>query len=264
MEIIDDLGRKIILHKPPERIVSLVPSVTETLCDLGLANCLAGVTDYCIHPGKLVKGIQKVGGTKTVDLNKIRVLDPDIIIAVKEENKKETIEYLAKSYPVVVLDVNSFDKALEMIHLLGRLFGKVNKATEMTTSIRQAFKDIRSLKLKKSYLYLIWKDPYLAAGSNSYIHSLLSLFSLSNCVAESEENYPRVNISDHCNCDLIFLPSEPYPFRISDKLEIRRICKNSMVFSVDGEMFSWYGSRMILSAKYIKSLIPVIKQKASR
>jgi len=261
MLLSEDFNQYINKKTIPERIISLCPSITETLCDLGLTKNLAGITDYCVHPGSLKKSIPTIGGPKDVSLEKIKKINPDIIIASKEENKKSTIEQLALHYPYVIFDVQNFDEALKMILRLGEIFEKNEAALKIVAKIREEFNKLAINKKLLSYLYLIWKNPYMAAGSNTFINDMLSKLQLNNSIHHFEKRYP--NIEKHfqdIEFDIIFLPSEPYKFSMKDQQELQEKYPHKKVLLIDGEMFSWYGSHMIKAAGYFKDLLPKIEK----
>ena len=254
MILTDDLNRTINFLSPPETIVSLCPSITETLCDLGLSEKIIGITDYCIHPKDMVKNINKVGGTKTVSITKVKTLKPEIIFAVKEENSKKTIKILSENFPCYVFSINSFSDALRMINTLGEIFSKTNKTTALKENIVKTFSEIQVTKQQISYLYFVWKKPWMAAGNNTYTESLLSKFYLKNIINESK--YPKIELKNISpKPEIIFLPSEPYKFSKTDKMELQKIFPKSKILLVDGEMFSWYGSRILKAAGYIEKLL---------
>ncbi len=254
MILTDDLKRTINFLSPPETIVSLCPSVTETLCDLGLSEKIIGITDYCIHPRDIVKNINKVGGTKTVSITKVKTLIPEIIFAVKDENSKKTIKILSENFPCYVFDINSFSDALNMINILGKIFDKTKNATSLSENIVKTFSKIQVTKQHFGYLYFVWKNPWMVAGSNTYTESLLSKFYLKNIINKSK--YPEIELKNISpKPEIIFLPSEPYKFSKTDKMELQKVFPKSKILLVDGEMFSWYGSRMLKAAGYLEKLL---------
>ncbi len=256
MIVQDDLNRTLIFLKQPKRIVSLCPSITETLCDLGLSKNIVGITDYCIYPKQIVKNIEKVGGIYNVSVKKIKQLNPDIIFASKQENKKSTIEKLSKEFQCFIFSINTFSDALNMINKLGKIFNNETLSNELVNSIEEKFTKITKLKKSISYVYLVWKNPYMAASEGTYIDSLLSKLSFTNCVKESEKKYPEYDvIKESSDCDIIFLPSEPYKFRYKDKQELQKIFPDKIILLVKGEMFCWYGTHLLKTAKYFDDLI---------
>lgn len=254
MECVDQLGRKLKFSKPPKRIISLVPSQTELLVDLGLRENLVGATKFCVHPEDLRKKVTIVGGTKKVNYKKIEALHPDIIICNKEENTQEIVESLSLIAPVWVSDIFTFEDTLLMIRKLGIIFNVTENAEVICKYIENAKSDfIKShTSKKKSVYYVIWKNPYMVAGQTTFINELLKL---NNFINLSEENsrYPEVAISNLKKADLVLLSSEPFPFKEKDRKELEKQLKTEVLL-VDGEYFSWYGSRLKYSFNYFKSL----------
>lgn len=250
----DQLGSQVVLPATPRRIVSLVPSQTELLCDLGLYQEIVGVTRFCGHPFSLQKEKQIVGGTKNFKLDVIEKLSPDIIIGNKEENDKNLIGKLKEKFPVWMSDIVGLSDARNMIASLGMLTGKINEAEAVISKINASFSTLKP-KLPRRVLYLIWKDPWMAAGSKTFIHAMLELLGLVNCV-EHKERYPQLSDDDirNLNPELILLSSEPYPFKEKHMNELKKISLNAKTVLVDGEMFSWYGSRLIKAAEYFNQL----------
>lgn len=254
MQVNDQLNRPLVFKNKPQRIVSLVPSQTELLIHLGLRDQLVGITKFCVHPQELRKEIPVVGGTKTIHLHKIKELRPDIIICNKEENTKEIVEQCTSIAPVWVSNIANIDDNLQMIIQLGALFEVSEKATLLVDRIRSEkmdFQDFMKGKPKKKVVYFIWKDPFMAAGNDTFIHELLQLNHFENVVTKSR--YPEVHLTDLEEVDLVLLSSEPYPFKEKHVLELEQNI-NATVRLVDGEYFSWYGSRLQDAFLYFKSL----------
>ena len=249
----------------PQRIVSLVPSQSELLFDLGLEKQIIGITKFCIHPEHLKKQTSIVGGTKNLNLNIISNLQPDLIIANKEENERSQIEALANDYPVWVSDINNLDSALQMILEVGQLTGKTTQAETIENNIRQAFQNLSTNNQKLTpptstnrlnTVYLIWKDPYMAVGGDTFIHDMLTRAGFNNVYGHLSR-YPIIDIEElkQLNIGTLMLSSEPYPFKEKHILELQEQLPNTMIKLVDGEMFSWYGSRMLLAVEYIEKII---------
>jgi len=252
----DQMMRKVRINKPPSRIVSLVPSLTELLFDLGLKNEIAGITKFCIHPEEIFRSKTRIGGTKKVNHDAIQKLNPDLIIANKEENLKSDIEALEKKYPVWVSDVNSFDSALEMIHKIGQITQKESEPEKIIIGIQNNFSEIKKSPIELRTLYLIWKNPYMAAGSDTFINSMLLHCGMKN-VLTPNTRYPELTVDDICslNADVILLSSEPYPFSAKHIEEFNEMFPDTACFTVDGECFSWYGSHLLKSPAYFNDLI---------
>lgn len=255
----DDMGTLHTFNKVPQRIVSLVPSQTELLVDLGLESKIVGITKFCVHPEDLKTKKAIVGGTKKVDYNKIKELVPDVIICNKEENTLEIVENLRKLCTVWVTDVITVDDNLKMIQDFGNLFDCVEKASQWNANITFALRDfkqfIESKPIQKA-AYFIWKNPYMVAGSTTFINELLQLNCFEN-VFEKQSRYPEIQlekINENGKLDFVFLSSEPYPFKEKDALDIQDFCSEAKIILVDGEMFSWHGSRLLKALAYFKEL----------
>ncbi len=256
---VDQLKREICFQKLPKRIVSLVPSQTELLVSLGLIDRIVGVTKFCIHPKNLKSQKVIVGGTKQVNYDKIEKLDPDIILCNKEENTEDIVKYLENKYPVHVSNINSLSDALEMINQYGDIFEVKDKAQELVSMItleKKSFDDFISEKPKKRVVYFIWKDPWMTVGNDTFIHTMLQLNGFVN-VYKTKTRYPEVGKDDLKmikDLDLILLSSEPFPFSEKHIAEIKSYYPNTKVVLVDGEYFSWYGSRLVKAFSYFKTL----------
>lgn len=261
MEFIDQLNRTISLSKTPSRIVSLVPSQTELLVDLGLRESIVGITKFCVHPVDLRHEKMIVGGTKKVGYNKIKSLNPDIIICNKEENTEAMVLELEKIAPVWVSDVKSIDESILLISQLGEIFDVVRKASEITSTIKTKYSGLREIAQNsptRKVVYIIWKDPFMAAGKNTFIDALLRANNFENVLETDTGRYPEIGEKDFKKADLIFLSTEPYPFKKKDALNLNNKIE-AEVKLVDGEFFSWYGSRLILSMDYFKTFHKVEK-----
>jgi len=257
-QVKDQLGRLLSLVNSPKRIVSLVPSLTELLCDLGLKESLVGITKFCVHPKGLRQDIRVVGGTKQVHYDIIQSLNPDIILCNKEENTLDIVESCASIAPVHVSDIYTVEDCLQLIELYGELFAVEENAQQIINNISEAQKSFETFVKEQERLkvaYFIWKKPWMVVGNNTFIHHLLEKNKFDN-VFSGIERYPSVALDDlRLNeVDLILLSSEPYPFKLSDRLQMEEKCPHAKVLIVDGEMFSWYGSRLIKAFSYFKQL----------
>ncbi|HET8963487.1 MAG TPA: helical backbone metal receptor [Chitinophagales bacterium] len=257
MQFTDQLGRTTVIENYPERIISLVPSQTELLCDLSLKGNLVGITKFCVHPIGLTKEKTIVGGTKNLRMSVIENLQPDLIIANKEENVKEQIESLAEKYPVWISDVNNYADALEMITAIGEITNTITIAEKIITTIEKEKLRFTSEinQENKSALYLIWKDPFMSVGSDTFIHDMLQHAGFKNAVGDLNR-YPELNVEEikTLQPEIILLSSEPYPFKEKHIAEIQVIVPDAKILLVDGEMFSWYGSRLQYCWKYFFDL----------
>lgn len=258
----DQLGNQINLSTPPRRIISLVPSQTELLFDLGLEKEVVGITKFCIHPEKWRKEKTIVGGTKNFDFDVIAKLQPDLIIGNKEENYLEGIKQLQQSYPVWMSDITTVADSFAMIHAIGLLTQRASKAEELNANIQQGFSQ-SLLFNKEKVLYLIWRDPWMAAGKDTFINTLLEAIGLVNSVTDTR--YPHMSVEELQNLqpDFVFLSSEPYPFKKKHLTECQHFFPKATVVLVNGEMFSWYGSRLLLAPSYFQHLHKQLKANAT-
>jgi ABC-type Fe3+-hydroxamate transport system substrate-binding protein len=254
----DQLNNKVSIPFPPRRIISLVPSQTELLASLGLQNEVVGITKFCVHPATWLKTKTIIGGTKNFRYDVIDALQPDLIIGNKEENYAEGIYELQKKYPVWMSDIVTWDDALNMIHGIGQITGKEAESLGIITSIKNAFESLKTFSLQ-SVLYFIWRKPWMVAGSDTFIHGMLEKLHLRNAMLASR--YPEVSDEEirQLNPEYIFLSSEPYPFQEKHIEELKQISPSSKIILVDGEMFSWYGSRLLHAPLYFNSLQGVIR-----
>lgn len=262
----DQLGRIIQLRSYPNRIISLVPSQTELLFDLGLHDEVVGITKFCVHPHQWFRSKPRVGGTKKVKMETIHSLSPDLIIANKEENTRDQIEDLAKKYPVWISDVHDLETALQMIVLAGEITNKTQKALLIAEEIKAKFNQLQmsldeqrlAVKNQPRTAYLIWRDPYMTVGGDTFIDAMLKACGLKN-IFDDHTRYPQINIGDlqTANCQFLLLSTEPYPFAKKHIEELHAYLPDTKIILVDGEMFSWYGSRLLHSAEYFSKMFTV-------
>jgi iron complex transport system substrate-binding protein len=259
MEFTDQMQRTFTLETTPKRIVSLVPSQTELLYDLGLEDNIVGITKFCVHPYHLKSTKTIVGGTKNIKLAKIIGLQPDIILCNKEENTKEIVEELEKLFPVHVSDIKNIDESLEMITQYGTIFKCNTEASKIKNKIRFHLKDfqefVKDIPVQK-VAYFIWRKPWMAAGKDTFINYLLTLCKFEN-IYESHGRYPEVEIKKirlQGDPEIVMLSSEPYPFTEEHAFELGRHTHHAKTVFVDGEYFSWYGSRLSKAFAYFKQL----------
>jgi ABC-type Fe3+-hydroxamate transport system substrate-binding protein len=248
----DQMGKTITITFPPKRIISLVPSQTELLADLGLEDEIIAITKYCTHPVRWQKSKYIVGGTKDFDVKMIFDLKPNLIIGNKEENSKGGIVQLSR-YPVWMSDIATLQEAISMIISIGETTDRKIQAALVSQNIQSSFSEMRKFS-PATVLYMIWRKPWMVAGTGTFINSMLETLGLKNAI--EGERYPRLTESDlqTVNPQYIFLSSEPYPFQEKHVEEIRTLCPSSKILLVNGEMFSWYGSRLAQAPKYFKSL----------
>lgn len=238
----------------PQRIISLVPSQTELLADLGLDENVVGITKFCIHPPEWRTRKVLVGGTKNFRFDIIDNLKPDLILGNKEENYKEGIERLREKYPVWISDIVTLQDALSMIESVGSITDKQTVAKQYGKEIKEKFKTLKKHH-GQTVLYLIWRQPWMAAGKNTFIDSMLTAMGLKNAL-EFTDRYPELTSDEikRLAPQYILLSSEPYPFKQEHEDELHRISPASQILFVDGEMFSWYGSRLTKSPAYFNTL----------
>jgi ABC-type Fe3+-hydroxamate transport system substrate-binding protein len=237
------------------RIICLVPSLTELLHYLGLENEVVGITKFCVHPAQWFKNKTRVGGTKNCNHSAIDTLNPTLIIANKEENTKEDVESLQAKYTVYLSDIKTLQDAYASIIAIGELTNKAASALGLVTTLRSAFDGLQNANYPiKSCLYLIWQAPYMCAGSNTFINEILKISSLQNIVRK--DRYPILSDNEiiELNPEVILLSSEPYPFKEKHILALQKMLPLAKVLLVDGEVFSWYGSRLLQTGNYIKDL----------
>lgn len=287
----DQLGREVTIPYPPRRIISLVPSQTELLYDLGLDEEVIGITKFCIHPDNWFRNKTRIGGTKQLHIDQILALQPDLVIANKEENTEEQVKTLMQHVPVWVSDIQQLEDAQNMIKSIGAITGKSEHAVQIADNISLSFRklkeEIRNIKVrqekpeesdglngqdipglpgKKSIqdnehlitprtAYFIWREPWMVAGGDTFIHTMLGYCGLENVFAQTPR-YPNIDIEQlkDIDCQLILLSSEPYPFKEKHIAELQAVLPAVRIELVDGEMFSWYGSRLLKSAAYFRQL----------
>jgi ABC-type Fe3+-hydroxamate transport system substrate-binding protein len=255
----DQIGRTILLPQIPRRIISLVPSQTELLFSLGLDETVVGITKFCIHPNAWFRSKPRIGGTKAIDAAQIDLLQPDLIIANKEENDKQQVEALAARYPVWVSDVKTLSDALAMIRSVGALTGKETRAGELANEIDARFSILTTPSKTAMVAYLIWYRPWMAAGGDTFIHHMLARCGFDNAFGD-RNRYPEIDLNSLTGIhDLtVLLSSEPYPFRQRHIHEIQKNLPNARIMLVDGELFSWYGSRLLHAPDYFRQLLGLI------
>lgn len=255
MKITDQCGHELELKTAPGRIVSLVPSQTELLAYLGLDEQVVGITRFCVHPKNWHQTKKRVGGTKDPKLNEILKLAPDLVLANLEENNKEDVEFLRRHCPVYTSDVNDLPSSLAMVRDVGKMCDRGDAAEKLASEIQSTFENLVVPEKRPKVLYLIWYCPWMGAGSSTFIDSMMDCAGLDNVLA-SASRYPQLSMEEIAALrpDVIFLSSEPFPFKQKHAEELKtRLPDCKMVF-VDGEMFSWYGPRLLMAPAYFTSL----------
>jgi ABC-type Fe3+-hydroxamate transport system substrate-binding protein len=253
IEVIDMLGRIVKIPKPIQRVVSLVPSQTEFLYDLGLKDKIVAQTVFCIHPKSHFKKATKIGGTKKIRYDELDELQPDLIICNKEENNEEIVETLSKKYPVWVSDIKNIDDAFYMMRSLAELFDAKSQCDEL---IKRITMSLNQKKVRHQYncVYLIWRNPYMSVGYDTFINHMLQRSGFNNLI--NVKRYPELSSEElqALNPEVVLLSSEPYPFKEKHIEELKTLLPNSKILMVDGELFSWYGSRLLNSQPYFNEL----------
>ncbi|MFQ6059345.1 MAG: helical backbone metal receptor [Anaerolineae bacterium] len=276
MRFIDARGQALILEAPPRRIVSLVPSTTETLFALGAGQQVVGRTRFCVRPADQVADVPIVGGTKDPRIERIRALAPDLVLANAEENRAEDVAALERFSRVFVTFPRTVAQAIADLRTLGAITGQVERAEEIATAIEEELAWLRVLAEDRApfrFAYLVWRRPYMTINRDTYIHDLLSLGGGINVFADEPERYPRISAREIFGRgpDLIFLPSEPYPFAEEHRDELLEQCDDPnrrpcgigtipqgwrrRILLVDGEMFGWHGVRTQEGLRYYGNLL---------
>ena len=257
MEYFDQLNREIIIKQTPQRIVSLVPSITYTLSDFDLNENVVGITRFCKFLPYSKKEKTIIGGTKDIKIDRIKSLKPDIILANKEENTKEIVEQLEKIAPVFVSDIKNFDDNIDFLERMGKIF---NNEIFAIYFVRQLNKLKKTLETEKEHLkktiYLIWKNPWMTIGGDTYIHDMMKLSGFDN-LYKQKKRYPTTDIEEmkKLNPEVILLSSEPYPFKAKHQQELQEIFPETKILLVQGEAFTWFGTYQIKGLEYLSSLI---------
>jgi ABC-type Fe3+-hydroxamate transport system substrate-binding protein len=252
---IDQIGQEISLARYPKRIISLVPSQTELLYDLGLVQETIGITRFCIHPETWFHSKKRIGGTKDLHLDKIKALQPDLVIANKEENILAQVEQIRQFCLVWTSDISNLSSALDMIREVSRITNRTEAGLSLVQEIEYRFSDLLTISVPESAVYLIWKDPYMTVGGDTFINNMMRICGLRNAFEQSSR-YPQTTISEiaRLNPRFLLLSSEPYPFKDNHVNELTRQLPGIKIILADGEMFSWYGSRLLHSAAYFNEL----------
>ncbi|ROH95287.1 cobalamin-binding protein [Chryseobacterium cucumeris] len=239
------------------KIVSLVPSITEALFDLGLTeNEVVGRTKFCIHPQDKIKNVPIIGGTKNINIEKIKALQPDLILANKEENVKDQVEALMDDHKVMVTNIDTIEDNYYLLKNLGKLFGKEDRAQLFNLKIYDVLNQAK-LESPVKAAYLIWKNPYMTIGSDTFIHRILSEIGFEN-IFKDKTRYPQITTENLVEADVIMLSSEPFPFKEKHIEELQVFYPDKKIMIVDGEAFSWYGTHIAKCENYFKELLTEI------
>ena len=263
---VDASGVAVELARPPRRIVSLVPSITETLCALGLADALVGITVYCVEPRAIVGGKTKIGGEKNPDLETIRGLEPDLVIANVEENLREHVDALrAWSIPVWVTYPRTVVEGIQLIAELGAVTGAETRAAEMVEQITPLYERVAGAAARRrpvAVFYPIWRGPYMTINRDTYIHDMLRVCGARNVFGDRAERYPAVTLDEVAaqRPDVILLPDEPFRFRRAHVADFTGYAdvpavRDGRIHLVDGKPFSWHGPRIAEALRLLPRLI---------
>lgn len=263
--LVDASGATLELERPPRRIVSLIPSTTETLCALGLADALVGVTAYCREPADVLRTKARVGGEKDPDLGRIRALEPDLVIANVEENRREHVEALrAFGIPIWVTYPRTVAEAIQMIRELGEVTGTDARAAELADELEALYREVAAKTSARPPLrvfYAIWRNPYMTIGPDTYIHDVLRVCGAANVFGDRAERYPTVTLEEVAarRPETIVLPDEPFRFRPAHVKDFEPYpdvpaVREGRILLVDGKPFSWHGSRLAEALRTIPAL----------
>jgi len=261
--IYDHLGREISYSYPPKRIISTVPSISETLGDLNLELEVLGVTRFCVHPSHWKKEKTIIGGTKRLDFTRISNLNPDLLIGIKEENVKPQVDEIAAKFPYWIGDVNSFNDNYRLISDLGALCNREDEAESILKNTKKVIESLKNgLKRKAKVLYFIWRGPYMLAGNNTYINSFLEELGFENAAKKLHGRYPKTDVEQIklLDFDFILLSSEPFPFNQLHAQELKVNFPDKTILFVDGEIFSYYGSRVSKEKEYLSAFISEVNK----
>jgi iron complex transport system substrate-binding protein len=255
LEVIDGVGRRVHLARAPRRIVSLVPSTTETLAALGCADAVVGRTRYCVHPAPWVESVASVGGTKAQDLATLKALAPDLILANEEENRPALWAGLEAIAPLYVAYPRTLDDALGDLRVTSRLVGAEVQGAELVAEIRAARELLRRVARPFRFAYLIWRHPWMAVNGDTFLSALLGEAGGVNVLGDSAERYPALTLAEleAVDPEVVFLPSEPYAFDSRHAEELGALASRARL--VDGELLSWHGARLVSGLPYLAALL---------
>ncbi len=250
----DARGHQLHLDRSPRRMVSLVPSQTELLAYLGLDETVVGITRFCERPEHWQDEKAIVGGTKEVDIERVRALDPDLILANQEENTAADVDALNDIASVFVTEVKTVTGALDMIRTVGTLTDTSAQTSTLAGKIISRFSDLPDFSPIRA-AYLIWREPYMTVGGDTFIHDVMSWGGFENAYAD-QTRYPEVSLDELADADLdvVLCSSEPFPFHQKDEFTkpLRDALSDTPIELVDGQPFSWYGPRLLDTPDYLQ------------
>ncbi len=266
MGYVDALGRTLEIKSAPRRIVSLVPSLTEALFVFGVGKAVVGVTDFCVEPREAVAAKTKVGGTKMLNVERLLSLEPDLVVASAEENRKEDIQALVRAgLPVFVTLPNSVAEAIDLLDQLAKMTRAGAKGKRVVDAVRRALAEVEGKAEGREPVRTfcaIWRNPWMTVGPGTYMHDFIAVCGGSNVFEWRHERYPRVQLSEVAERDpeVVLLPNEPYRFGVEHMPEIaayREVSavRNNRIHVVDGKHLCWYGPRIAEGLKYVSGLI---------
>jgi ABC-type Fe3+-hydroxamate transport system substrate-binding protein len=242
------------------RLVSLCPSLTETLFRLGLGASLVGRTKFCVEPHGAIEAVERVSGTKNPKLERIVALRPDLVLMNEEENRREDAEALrAAQISVLSTFAKDVPGAIESVRQLGRAIGAEGQALQLAQALEQRADEVATRAMQRPkvrFAYLIWRKPYMAAARGTYIDGLLSLAGGENVVADPGSRYPEIDTAALDHADAILLSSEPFPFtsRHREELHEETAIPAARIHLVDGQQLSWHGARTLEGLAYAERL----------
>jgi ABC-type Fe3+-hydroxamate transport system substrate-binding protein len=270
LTVVDALGQSLTVRERPERIVSLVPSLTEALFAFGLDGEIVGVTRFCVEPRRGVAGKTKVGGTSEVDVAKIEALRPDLVIASAEDNSREdVVQLIDHGWPVFVTLATSVESAIDLLRQLATVTGTTAVARPIIQEAKDALASVVAAGAGRERVRVfcpIWRNPYRTCGTATYMDDVLTVCGGRNVFGDRQERYPRVELTEMAALDpeVILLPSEPYRFTKRHKADFRAFAdvsavKNGHTFFIDGKMLAWYGPRITHSLSEVKRLLDIAR-----
>jgi ABC-type Fe3+-hydroxamate transport system substrate-binding protein len=262
----DGLYRDIEMKRTPKRVVSLVPSITETLFTFGAGDIVSAVTSFCIEPPEALESKVAVGGTKTVDVDAVKELDPDLVFANAEENREEDIRQLVRSgFKVFVTFPRTVAAAIAMMRQIAEMTGTVDRAEPILQEAQETLTEIRALSLTRPRPRVfcpIWRRPWLTIGSDTYIHDVILNAGGRNLFADRHDRYPKVELDEVARRipEVILLPNEPYSFREEHKADFAErthvpAVRDGRIHVVDGKALCWYGPRIAEGLRSINALL---------
>ena len=266
MRYVDALEREVRLKSAPRRVVSLVPSLTEALFAFGLGDSVVGVTNFCVEPRDAVAGKTKVGGTKTLDVPRVLALEPDLVVASAEENRKEDIQALVREgLKVYVTLPTTVAGALDLLAELAAMTGAGKKAGRIVDGAKKALAQVRKANEGRPPVRTfcpIWRNPWMTVGPGTYMHDFITVCGGVNIFEWRHERYPRVELREVAEKDpqVVLLPDEPYrfgPAHVSEIAGLRSISavRENRIYLLEGRHLCWYGPRIAGGLRYVSALL---------